>query len=179
MVRTAAIGALAGCLAGCLAASLAGCAAATPEPSHGSPVSAPARAATRATSGLDPELQRRFDAAQAAAAAHGLSLTITSGRRTVEEQEELIAEAIAEHGSVTEAHKYVLPPQRSAHVAGTAVDVGDWKAAAWLAEHQVDLGLCRTYANEWWHFELVGAVGEPCPPMHPDSSSGWAGIAGG
>lgn len=131
------------------------------------------------TKGLDPELRRRFDVARAAAAKHGLDLTITSGRRTVAQQEALIKDAVAEHGSVAEAHKYVLPPERSAHVAGTAIDVGGQKAAKWLADHETTFGLCRTYANEWWHFELVGAVGEKCPAMHPDSSSGWDGVNAG
>ncbi|MDM7856427.1 M15 family metallopeptidase [Cellulomonas alba] len=131
------------------------------------------------TKGLDPELRRRFDVARSAAAKHGLSLTITSGRRTVAQQEALIKDAVEQHGSVTEAHKYVLPPERSAHVAGTAIDVGGQKAAAWLADHETAFGLCRTYANEWWHFELVGAVGETCPAMHPDSSGGWDGVDAG
>lgn len=142
-------------------------------------MAAPVHAVPPRAGGIDPELQRRFDAARAAAAAQGLDLTITSGRRTVQEQEALIEDAIAEYGSVEEAHKYVLPPERSAHVAGTAIDVGDQQAAAWLTDHQREFGLCRTYANEWWHFELVGAVGAKCPRMHPDSSGGWDGIDAG
>lgn len=162
------------------AVGLAGCAAgATPPTAGASPVAAPVRAAEPRSTGIDPELQRRFDAAQAAAAARGLSLTITSGRRTVQEQQELVDEAVVEHGSVAEAHKWVLPPERSAHVAGTAIDVGNQQAAQWLADHQRKFGLCRTYANEWWHFELVGDVGEACPRMYPDSSSGWDGIDAG
>lgn len=150
---------------------------ATTPATHAEPPAKPHDAS--GTKGLDPELQRRFDAARAAAAKSGLSLTITSGRRTVAQQKALIDEAVAEHGSVAEAHKFVLPPGRSAHVTGTAIDVGGQKAAAWLAEHETTFGLCRTYANEWWHFELVGAIGETCPAMHPDSSGGWDGADAG
>jgi zinc D-Ala-D-Ala carboxypeptidase len=166
----ATVGALV-CLAGC---SLR----ATADGAAPSAVTVSTEPTAPASTGIDPELQRRFDIAQAAAAKRGLKLTITSGRRTVQQQEDLINQAVAEHGSVAEAHKWVLPPERSAHVAGTAIDVADQKAAAWLDDHEVEYGLCRTYANEWWHFELVGPVGAQCPAMHPDSSSGWDGVDG-
>jgi hypothetical protein len=30
----------------------------------------------------------------------------------------------------------------------------------------VRFGLCRRYANEWWHFErLAPAIGQRCPPL--------------
>jgi len=160
-------------------AALAGCAtAATPASPGGSHIAAPARADVPRSAGIDPELQRRFDVAQAAAAAQGFQLAITSGRRTAKEQEQLVKE-VAEHGSVEEAHKWVLPRARSAHVAGTAIDVGDQRAAQWLTDHQRKYGLCRTYANEWWHFELVGKVGQACPRMHANSASGWKGVDAG
>ena len=121
----------------------------------------------------DPELIARFEAAQAAAAGEGYALTLTSGWRSAADQERLIAEALATHGSEQEAQRYVLPAHESAHVRGTAIDVGNMDAAFWLEQHQEEFGLCRTYANEWWHFELIGALGEPCPPMHEDASHGW------
>ncbi|MBN9376069.1 MAG: M15 family metallopeptidase, partial [Cellulomonas sp.] len=124
--------------------------------------------------GLDPELLRRFEAAKAAARAAGVTLTLTSGWRSVAEQEQIIAGDIATYGSVTEAHRWVLPPDKSAHVQGEAIDVGPTSGAAWLGVHGGRFGLCRTYANEPWHFEPVIQPGGTCPtPPHADSSWGW------
>ena len=121
----------------------------------------------------DPELLARFKTAQAAAAQEGYSLSITSGWRSDAEQERLIADARPTYGSEEEAQRYVLPSSESAHVHGTALDVGNMDAAFWLEQHQEEFGLCRTYANEWWHYELIGEIGAPCPPMHEDASHGW------
>ncbi len=107
---------------------------------------------TTAPNGLHPGLGAAFDAAVAAARQAGHGLSMTSGFRTAAEQEALLAEAIAERGPV-EALRWVFPPDRSMHVRGLAVDVGDGPAATWLDEHGARFGLCRTLAWEWWHFE--------------------------
>ncbi len=120
--------------------------------------------------GLDPVLADRLTAAVALAAAEGVELRLTSGWRSAQEQAELVGRAVAELGEA-EARRRVLPPERSAHVAGTAVDVGPREGAAWLEAHP-GTGLCRTYANEWWHFEPARPDGS-CPPPLPDSSGGW------
>ena len=122
---------------------------------------------------LDPELARRFAAAQSAAAADGLTLTLTSGWRSAAEQQALVDDAVERYGSLEEARRWVLPPESSAHVQGTAIDVGPTEGALWLGEHGFELGLCRTYANEIWHFELLAEGATTCPELHPDSSSGW------
>lgn len=132
---------------------------------------APAEPSPTPTS-LDPDLADRFAAAQAAAAAEGVVLTLTSGWRTPAEQQALVDEALATYGSAEEAHRWVLPPERSAHVAGLAIDVGPMDGAAWLGENADRFGLCRTYLNEWWHFEPVPVDGV-CPEPLPDSSWGW------
>lgn len=121
---------------------------------------------------LDPVLADRFAQAQAVAAAEGVTLTLTSGWRSADEQQVLVDEAVATYGSVEEAHRWVLPPEKSAHVAGLAIDVGPMDGALWLGERAADLGLCRTYDNEWWHFEPMPADGV-CPVPYPDSSWGW------
>jgi hypothetical protein len=126
-----------------------------------------------AITGLDPELRRRFGAAAKAAGAVGVRLTITSGWRSAAAQQRIIAADIATYGSATEAHRWVLPPDKSAHVQGEAIDVGPAAGAAWLGAHGAAFGLCRTYANESWHFEPVIAPGGTCPAPHPDSSWGW------
>ena len=103
--------------------------------------------------GLDPGLVRAFDAAAAAAAADGHRLTITSGFRTAAEQQALLNAEVAKRGSLEEALRWVFTPERSMHVRGLAVDVGDGSAAEWLDAEGARFGLCRTLAWEWWHFE--------------------------
>ena len=44
-------------------------------------------------------------------------------------------------------------PDKSMHVKGLAIDVGDGPAADWLSKEGARFGLCRTLAWEWWHFE--------------------------
>lgn len=123
--------------------------------------------------GLDPELARRFAAAQKAAAADGVELTLTSGWRSAADQQVLVDQALSRYGSEREAHRWVLPPETSEHVKGLAIDVGGTPGALWLGEHALDLGLCRTYTNEVWHFELLADGASECPEMHPDASWGW------
>lgn len=134
--------------------------------------------AAPAATGLDPELERRFAGAVEAAAADGVEMTLTSGWRSAEDQAALVETALATHGSAEEAHRWVLPPERSAHVAGLAIDVGPTDGALWLEQHGAQHGLCRVYANELWHFEPVVEPGGTCPDLLPDSSSGWDGIDG-
>jgi len=122
---------------------------------------------------LDRTLALRFARAQVAAAADGVTLTLTSGRRSAAKQDELVAEAVEKYGSTAEAHRYVLPADKSSHVQGLAVDVGPTEGALWLGEHGLDFGLCRTYANEVWHFEKLPPGRTTCKKMHPDSSWGW------
>lgn len=122
---------------------------------------------------LDRTLALRFARAQVAAAADGVTLTLTSGKRSAAKQDELVADAVEKYGSTAKAHRYVLPPDKSSHVQGLAVDVGPTEGALWLGEHGLAFGLCRTYANEVWHFEKLPAGRTTCKKMHPDSSWGW------
>ncbi|WP_421742399.1 M15 family metallopeptidase [Cellulomonas sp.] len=128
---------------------------------------------TPTAQGLSPELEQRFAAAQEAAELAGVPLTLTSGWRSAAEQQALVDDAVERYGSIEEARRWVLPPESSAHVQGTAIDVGPTDGALWLGEHGFELGLCRTYANEIWHFELLDDGATTCPELHPDSSSGW------
>jgi len=117
---------------------------------------------------IHPLLASRFTAAQVAAARAGVTLYITSGFRTQARQEVLFAEAIKKYGNETEAAKWVLPAHFSHHPQGLAIDVNypkDPLGAQWLEENGARYGLCRVYANEWWHFEGVIAPGEICPDM--------------
>lgn len=64
-----------------------------------------------------------------------------------------------------EASKWVHSPSLSKHVSGQAVDIGPTDADDWLIQHGSDYGLCQTYANEMWHFELATTPGGECPPQ--------------
>ncbi|UMG91882.1 M15 family metallopeptidase [Nocardioides sp. TF02-7] len=122
-----------------------------------------------AIANLDPALLDALRAATAEAADDGVVLQVNSGWRSADYQQRLLDEAVVEHGSESEAARWVATPQTSAHVAGEAVDVGPAAAAAWLADHGADHGLCRVYDNEPWHFELrPQAVTAGCPPTYAD-----------
>lgn len=141
--------------------------------SGASPIPAASPTPAPAPTGVDPELMSRYQRARDDAEAEGVLLMLTSGWRSAQDQQELVDEVVAASGDPAEAHRRVLPPDVSAHVQGTAIDVGGTEGALWLGERQQEYGLCRTYANEVRHFELVGAVGDPCPEMWPDASHGW------
>lgn len=113
---------------------------------------------------LEPAMRDAFQAARCAAKAEGVQILIKSARRTAAEQRRLFRQAIKDRGSEAEARKWVLPPEESAHVKGTAVDVKPASAAKWLERNGNAWGLCRTIEREWWHFEHnADWVGQSCP----------------
>jgi D-alanyl-D-alanine carboxypeptidase len=119
---------------------------------------------------LDPTLLAAVQRAASDAESAGIDLFITSGWRSVRYQQALLAEAIMTYGSEEEARKWVATPEKSAHVTGDAVDIGPADANNWLNRHGNRYGLCRTYANEDWHFELATKPGGVCPPLVLDAS---------
>jgi D-alanyl-D-alanine carboxypeptidase len=122
-----------------------------------------------AVANLDPALLGSLRQAATDAAGDGVELFVNSGWRSAAYQEQLLREAISEHGSEEEAARWVSPPETSAHVSGDAVDIGPSDAAEWLSEHGSDYGLCQIYRNEPWHFELrTEAIDQGCPSMYAD-----------
>lgn len=117
---------------------------------------------------LDPALLSALQQAATAAAAEGVSLTVTSGWRSPEFQQWLLDDAVAAYGSMAAARRYVQTPGQSRHVAWRAVDIGG--GAQWLSSQGGRFGLCRIYANEPWHFELAADAAGACPPLLPDAS---------
>lgn len=115
--------------------------------------------------GLTPKLRSRLRKATAAAKRDGITISITSGRRSVAKQNQLLKEAIVKYGSYREAIKWVLPPEKSAHVKGRAVDIGPRAAMTWLEKNGWRYGLCRRYDNEPWHFEALTTPGNRCPAL--------------
>ncbi|WP_019204349.1 M15 family metallopeptidase [Tsukamurella sp. 1534] len=132
---------------------------------------APAAADTApGAAGLNPPLAEAYSAAYRQATAEGVPLRVTSGLRSWAQQESLWQQGVAQYGSPAAARRWVLPPAESTHVSGDAVDVGPWRGAAWLQRNGNRWGLCRTFDNEWWHFEVATAPGAACPATVPDAS---------
>lgn len=121
---------------------------------------------------LHPLLLTRFSVAQSFARADGVELSLTSGFRSLSRQQLLLDREVVIRGSESEAAKWVLPPKFSHHPRGLAIDVNypDGRAEAlWLERNGSRFGLCRVYANEWWHFEGVIAPGQACPEPAPNA----------
>ena len=118
---------------------------------------------------LDPDLLRALRRAATDAADDGVRLIVDSGWRSPAYQAQLLREAVAEYGSEQEAARWVATPDTSAHVSGDAVDIGPAAAATWLSAHGAAYGLCQTYGNEPWHYELrPEAADQGCPPTYAD-----------
>ena len=125
-----------------------------------------------AVSNLERALLDALQDATTAAAGDGVQVQVTSGWRSAALQQSLFDQAVAEHGSVEEARRFVLSPEHSQHVTGRAVDVAPYAAMDWLSRFGSDYGLCRTYANEAWHFELATSRGGECPEPLADATAG-------
>ncbi|MEI2775906.1 MAG: M15 family metallopeptidase [Tetrasphaera sp.] len=123
------------------------------------------------TDGLTAPMVRAITRARSAASPNGITIDIVSGKRTAATQQQLFDKAVIKYGSPQEASRWVLSPDKSAHVTGEAVDIGPYAAAQWLEQNGVKFGLCRRYQNEYWHFELLApAKGQACPALEPDAS---------
>jgi len=122
------------------------------------------------TAGLTPQLAIAYTVARSDAQRAGVGMHITSGKRSWAEQTRMWRDGVRRYGSAAEASRWVLPPSRSTHVTGHAIDVGARRGAAWLERYGFRYGLCRTFDNEWWHFELTTMPGARCGPRVPDAS---------
>ncbi|MFF2620638.1 M15 family metallopeptidase [Oerskovia jenensis] len=123
-----------------------------------------------AISGLDDDLRAALqDAAQDARAA-GVDFWVTSGWRSTGYQQSLLDRAVDRYGSLDEARRFVKTPETSEHVSGQAVDIGPTDGADWTIRKGARYGLCQTFANEMWHFELATSPGGECPQPLPDAA---------
>jgi D-alanyl-D-alanine carboxypeptidase len=122
-------------------------------------------------SNLEPDLLHALREAATNAAGHGIQFNVNSGWRSPAYQNELLRKAVSKYGSEEKAARWVAAATTSPHVSGQAVDVGDSDATAWLSAHGAHYGLCQTYRNEPWHYELrPSAADHGCPPMYSDPS---------
>jgi hypothetical protein len=121
---------------------------------------------------LDPHLLQSLRDATRDAAEDGIDLTVNSGWRSANYQNELLREAVSEYGSEKEAARWVATADTSPHVSGNAVDIGSADGTTWLSKHGAEYGLCQIYRNEPWHFELrPHTIERGCPGMYADPTS--------
>ena len=118
---------------------------------------------------LSADLRAALRRAADDAAQQGVVIHMNSGWRSPEYQDRLLQDAVSDYGSEAEAARWVATAATSAHVAGEAVDIGSFDAVAWMSTHGAAYGLCQTYSNESWHFELrPDAVRGGCPAPYAD-----------
>ena len=119
---------------------------------------------------LDPLLKNRIRAVQLSATAKGFSVGVTSGWRSLNDQQRIYNNAVKLYKN--QADRWALPPEKSMHPWGLAVDLhfGSQAAANWFKQNSWTFGLCRVYKNEWWHFEPVIAPGGKCPRLKVNAS---------
>lgn len=158
--------------AGILAATAAGTVLGVPEAAAapGFPVPPLTEVAAAGTEGLEPLLALAYTMAEQEAHAAGVPMRINSGYRTPGEQQALWEDGLRTYGTPEETRRWVLPPEESTHVTGRAVDIAPREGAAWLEANGNRWGLCRTFDNEWWHFELATIPGTACPARVPDAT---------
>jgi hypothetical protein len=120
---------------------------------------------------LDGALLAAVQDAHRDATADGLAFHVTAGWRSADYQQSLFDDAVATYGSPEAARAWVLRPDESSHVTGDAVDIGPTDAMYWLARYGSNYGLCQTYGNEVWHFELTVEPGGECPAPLADPTA--------
>ncbi|WP_432505144.1 VanZ family protein [Kineococcus arenarius] len=121
---------------------------------------------------LDSALRTAVQDAARDATADGVPFHVASAWRSAAHQQALFDAAVEQYGSPVAAREWVLRPDESSHVTGDAVDIGPTDAMDWLSRHGSDYGLCQTYANEMWHFELAVERGGQCPAPATDPTAG-------
>ncbi|WP_320202363.1 D-alanyl-D-alanine carboxypeptidase family protein [Agrobacterium rosae] len=86
-------------------------------------------------------------------------ITINSGYRDIQRQQELWIAALKKYGSPEAARKWVAPPGNSQHNRGNAADLGYGSDAArqWAHKNAGNFGLSFPLGNENWHIEDADA----------------------
>jgi len=111
-------------------------------------------------SGMQADFQKRL-ATMIASMPKDLqgSVTINSGFRSTERQQELWLQALKKYGSPEAARRWVAPPGRSNHNKGLAADLGYGSDAArqWVHANSGNFGLNFPLSNENWHIEDASA----------------------
>ncbi len=109
--------------------------------------------AERQGEGMRPDVAAAFDRMTAAAAAAGVTVTITSAFRSDAEQAALFA--------ANPDPTWVARPGTSLHRCATELDLGPSSAYGWLAANASRFGFTKRYSWEPWHFGFTAGP-EPC-----------------
>jgi hypothetical protein len=121
--------------------------------------------------GLRADVLAAWERLAAAADEAGVHLCVQDGKRSRAQQQAEFDEAVEKFGTRELAARYVLPPEKSMHVKGSAVDVQPLSSAGWVEENGAALGWCRRYENEPWHFEYdAGYASGGCPALRPSAT---------
>lgn len=121
--------------------------------------------------GMRADVAAAWLAVAAAGEAQGITMCLADGKRSRAQQQATYDDYVVQFGQAM-ADQYVLPPEKSAHVQGLAVDVQPYAAYTWLEGTAGRLGFCRIYDNEAWHFEYNPSFpGDGCPARLPHPSA--------
>ncbi len=121
--------------------------------------------------GLRDDVHAAWQRLTAEADKDDVHLCVQDGKRSRAQQQREFDEAVEKFGTRELAARYVLPPDKSMHVKGKAVDVQRLSSAGWVEEHGGALGWCRRYENEPWHFEYdPGYASGGCPALEPSAT---------
>lgn len=140
-----------------------------PGPDTGPECPVDARYVDEEPDGLRADVRAAFDELRAAA---DVTMCVNDGKRSNAQQQREFDEAVEKFGTEELAADYVLPPEKSNHVKGIAVDVQPYAAAEWVEANGQAYGWCRRYENEYWHFEFDPSYTGGCPELLPDATSG-------
>ncbi|RBM13052.1 peptidase M15 [Prauserella sp. PE36] len=121
--------------------------------------------------GLRPDVLAAWHRLRTEAGKHGVRLCLNDGKRSAGQQRREFTDAVQRFGTEELAARYVLPPEKSMHVKGIAVDVQPHASAGWVERNGHALGWCRRYENEYWHFEYSpDHRTSGCPAMLPSAT---------
>jgi zinc D-Ala-D-Ala carboxypeptidase len=121
--------------------------------------------------GLRPDVLAAWRRLRTDAERADVRLCLNDGKRSATQQQREFDAAVEKFGTPELAAQYVLPPEKSMHVKGIAVDVQPLSSAGWVEDNGAALGWCRRYENEPWHFEYVQRyVSAGCPDLLPSAN---------
>lgn len=139
----------------------------TPGPEGGRACATDAQYVDEDPTGLRSDVVTGWRSIEKAANADGVIVCLNDGKRSRAQQQAQYHEYEKQYGKEV-ADQLVLPPSKSAHVIGNAIDVQPQAAYQWLQATKGSLGFCRIYDNEPWHFEYdVQYLSQGCPARLP------------
>ena len=134
-------------------------------PDNGPSCSVAKQYSNEAPTGLRTDVIAAWKSLVKTAKAQDVTLCLNDGKRSAAQQTKLFTDYVKQFGEAM-AKFYVLPPDKSAHVAGYAIDVQPANAYTWLQGTKGKYGFCRIYTNEAWHFEYAVAYEKQgCPKL--------------